>query len=200
MKQLLTFLFLSTSLCVFAQDDEEVEEPKKGFKKENIFLGASLGGIGIGSNTFTIGGSPEFGYTIAKWLDAGIPINISYSSVRASANFGVRVRSLSLGTGGFVRLYPVRFLFVQAQPEYNWTKYTSKDVNSNISATTREEAGSFLAGIGYANRVVGRSNFYLVLMMDFMRDPDSPYRDQLNDAVPVFRTGFNIYLNPSRKK
>lgn len=173
----------------------------KGFKKENIFIGGSLS-VGFANNTFSVGGIPEVGYTVAQWLDAGIAINVNYSSQRADPyyNGNVRQRSFNYGAGAFVRLFPVNFLFVQLQPEENWIKYNFRDYNSGQTLTATTRSSSILGGIGYAQRIVGQSSFYTVLMIDLLRDPDSPYRDYNNYAYPVVRAGFNFYLHPSRRK
>ncbi len=173
----------------------------KGFKKENIFLGGSLS-LGFASNTFSVGATPEIGYSIAQWLDAGLAFNINYASQRADPyyNGNVRQRSFNYGGGVFTRIYPVRFLFVQVQPEENWIKYNFNDYNSGQVYSATTQSSSLLAGIGYTQRIVGQSSFYTVLMVDLLRDPDSPYRDYNNIAYPIIRAGFNFYLRPSRKK
>ena len=54
------------SVC--AQDKEE--EKKKEFK-ENLFTGGSIS-LAFYNNTFLVGGSPVFGYSLTNWLVAGI--------------------------------------------------------------------------------------------------------------------------------
>jgi hypothetical protein len=36
--------------------------------------------------------------------------------------------------------------------------------------------------------------------LDLMRDPNSPYRDYNNAAIPIIRAGFDFYLRPSKRK
>ena len=193
-------IFFFAMQKIFAQPPTyKGEDESKGFKKENIFLGGSIA-AGFGSGTFAIGANPEIGYSIAQWLDAGFVFNINYSSISADYNYGVRQHATNYGGGAFFRIFPVRFLFLQGQLEQNWINYKLRDYNSGLDYKINTDAASFLAGVGYAQRIVGQSSFYTVLMIDLMRDGDSPYRDGSNNAIPVIRAGFNIYLRPSRRK
>src|SRR3954454_1450497 len=110
------------------RNNSDYGEWKGGFKQENIFFGGSLN-LGFGSGQLTIGGSPEVGYSFNQWLDAGLVLNIIYTSL-ASNTFSnptdEKLRRLNYGGGPFVRLYPLPLLFVQGQFEQNWTKYTEK--------------------------------------------------------------------------
>jgi hypothetical protein len=60
-------------------------------------------------------------------------------------------------------------------------------------------AGSLLVGIGYGSHFIGNRYSYVTLMMDILQNKNSPYRDQFNDPIPVFKAGFGMYLKPSRK-
>ncbi|HXL57118.1 MAG TPA: hypothetical protein VN958_12715 [Chitinophagaceae bacterium] len=177
------------------------DEGAKGFKKENIFIGGGIT-LGFASNTFQIGASPEIGYSIAQWLDAGLGFNLNYASQSADPyyNNNVRYHNFNYGGGPFVRLFPLRFLFIQGQLEENWIKVNAKDYNTGYSNEVTYQSTSFIAGIGYAQRIVGQSSFYTMLALDLMRDPNSPYRDYNNAAIPIIRAGFNFYLRPSRRK
>jgi hypothetical protein len=178
-------------------DDEGV----KGFRKENIFIGGGLN-LGFASNTFAVGLNPEIGYSVAQWLDAGLGFNINYASQRADPfyNNNVRQRNFSYGGGPFVRLYPVRFLFIQGQLEENWTTINVKDYNYGQTGKYKYNATSFIAGVGYTQRIIGQSSFYTLIAMDLMRDINSPYRDYNNAAIPIIRAGFDFYLRPKRKR
>lgn len=201
MKKILICLgFLAVTIASFAQNEED--ETKGSFKKENIFLGGGLGlGIGGWSGGFNIGANPEVGYSVSKWLDAGISTNINYFSFRAEVNRGVRQRSLNYGGGVFARIYPVGGFFVQALPEYNWINTNLKVMNStnpDDSYKIRQQAPSLLLGVGYATRNIGQTNFYTVIMFDAGHNSASPYIDSYGSKLPILRTGFNIYLRPKR--
>jgi hypothetical protein len=174
------------------------EGPPTGFQKENLFLGGSIN-VGFSGYDFNVGSSPEIGYSLNRFLDAGLVVNLNYSSERADPtgyyNADTRYRAFNYGGGAFARLYPLPFLFLQVQPEYNWINYNYKySDGSSTSFTT--QASSLLLGIGYGQRVIGHANFYIALLFDALSNPNSPYRDPYtNVALPVVRGGFDIYLH-----
>src|SRR5688572_19329870 len=95
---IVTALLITSFLGVTAQETTEDEPAKKGFRRDNIFVGGSIA-FGLGSGTFSVGANPEVGYSIANWLDAGISTNINYYSLRAEYNNGYRQRSTTYGAG-----------------------------------------------------------------------------------------------------
>ncbi|MBK8844881.1 MAG: hypothetical protein IPO33_19635 [Saprospiraceae bacterium] len=54
---------------------------KEGLKKENLFTGGGAI-VSVGSYTTLLGASPVLGYSITKWLDAGVVFNVNYASYR----------------------------------------------------------------------------------------------------------------------
>ena len=190
-----SLLLISTSLI--AQQNFN-EESKRGFKKENIFLGSGLN-LAFASRSFNIGVNPEIGYSITHWLDAGITLNINYFSQNATEFSNIRYRNFNYGGGPFIRLWPVNFLFIQAQPEYNFTSSSQKDVINNVTGTYQSQASSFLVGLGYGTKLMGSHYSYFSLMIDVLQNYNSPYRDQYNDPLPIFRAGFGFYLKPRRQ-
>ncbi len=194
---LCSFIFYNAA----AQNNSDDNKEKEGFRQDNIFLG---GGITLGfyTGSFTAGATPEIGYSFADWLDAGFGFNLIYVSQRADPyyNGNIRQRDFNYGGGPFFRVYPIHFLFVQGQLEANWIKVSLKDFYTNQTLKATLQSTSFIAGIGYTQRVVGQSSFYTMLGIDLLSDPDSPYRDYNNAAVPIVRVGFDVYLRPSRKK
>jgi hypothetical protein len=176
---------------------------KGKFRKDNIFIGGSIGlSIGGWNGGFNIGANPEIGYSITNWLDAGVSTNINYFSFRAENNNGIRQRSTTLGGGVFARIYPIRNFFFQVLPEYNRINTTLTDMNANphIDYKFRQQAPSLLAGIGYGQRVIGGSSFFTVLMFDLGNNTESPYLDSYGSKLPILRTGFNFYLRPKRQR
>lgn len=209
MKKLL-LVSIATILIFNAQAQREDEEEKGlGFRQENVFIGGSIT-LGFGSSSgygggtkFVIGANPEIGYTIVNWVDAGIVFNTIYSSMKFSDyNYRYRQTALNLGVGAFVRIFPVSNFFLQAQPEFNTIKYTQKNLDqSNVPVISQKvKANSFLVGVGYGQRVVGKFNFFTVIMMDLGKEYNSPYRNNYNEAIPIIRSGFNWYLRPSKKR
>src|SRR5579872_1225879 len=136
------------------------EAPETGFRKENLFVGGGLG-LGFGSYNFNIGVNPEIGYSLNRWLDVGAVVNFTYNSESADPtgyyNPDVRSKQFVYGGGVFGRAYVLPFLFLTAQPEFNWTNtkktYEPSGPAYNLSAT----APSLLLGLGYGRRVIGEN-------------------------------------------
>ena len=196
-KLLIPFLLFFISLSTFAQNNE-VDRPTGGFKKENIFLGTGLN-LGLTNRSFNVGLNPEIGYSITSWLDAGVALNINYFSQNASEYSSIRLRNFNYGGGTFLRVWPLSFLHFQIQPEYNWINSSQKDVLSGQTGTYNYKAESLLVGVGYGTRILGSHYSYFTLMLDVLQNKNSPYRDQYNDPLPVFRAGFGMYLKPTRR-
>jgi hypothetical protein len=190
----LLLALIACTLTGFAQDEEEAPE-RRGFRRENLFTGGSVS-LGFGNRSFSAGVSPVFGYKIADWIDAGIVINYQYASYRDYFDFDDKLRQSTYGGGVFTRIYPVHFLFAQAQVEHNFmtVKYFPPNGGSSYKFTT--SANSFLVGAGYAEgRVPGMpsSFFSLAILFDVSGNETSPYMDNQGKPVPIFRAGLNIY-------
>lgn len=193
-------LFLTTHINA---QNEGVEEPH-GFRKDRIFFGGSIG-LGFGNLSTNIGANPEIGYSLSRFLDAGLSFNINYFSVKADPNFiinsNVRSRSFMLGGGPFIRLYPINNFFIQGQIEMNRIRNSEKyfslpegqnEFKQNINVTSN------LVGVGYAQRIIGQSNFYTLIMIDISNNIASPYITGNGEKLPIIRAGFNIYLKSSK--
>lgn len=197
MNRLFLALFLLGSITVSAQDEEK-EVKEGGFKKENLFTGGSVS-VGFSNRSFQAGVNPVFGYSVADWLDAGIVLNYNYASYRDPYLNGSndKIRQSVLGGGGFVKLYPVRFLFVQGQYEQNFI--TQKYIPGNGAETYSEKvnAPSLLLGAGYTtNRYPGsgQPHFYLAVLFDVLNRDYSPYTDGTGRLIPILRAGVQVPL------
>lgn len=194
-KLILSVLLLITALSsLMAQDDDEKE--KRPFK-ENLFTGGSVS-LAFYNNTFLIGGSPVFGYSLTNWADAGIVLNYNYTSYRDVTVYDDRLRQTQYGGGAFAKLYPVRFLFAQAQVEYNTIK--QKYIPTAGGTTVKYpavNANSFLVGGGYTSGRYGRGGepfYYLAVLFDVSGDKNSPYTDAGGRSIPIIRAGLQIPL------
>ncbi|MFL9485364.1 hypothetical protein ACI6Q2_21460 [Chitinophagaceae bacterium LWZ2-11] len=167
------------------------ESPKKGFDLSKMYVGGSLG-LGFGTGQFSIGANPEVGYSVTNWFDAGLMFNINYTSLNGNYYGGVDQKSFNYGVGAYGRVYPLPFLFLQVQPEENWVSYSFNGTGAPGNYTTN--AFSFIGGVGYSQRVVGQSGYYIMLGMDLLRNPGSPYLDYYNTPLPIVRAGFTFYL------
>ena len=192
-KILLTlFLIVSSSVMLSAQDDEEA----KGFKKENLFTGGSIS-LAFYNNTFLVGASPVLGYNLTKFLDAGLVFNYSYTSYRDYYYvFNDKLRQTVYGGGTFLKIYPVRFLFAQAQVEHNWIrqKYIP---NTGPTETNSIAANSVLVGGGYTSGRIPGDNvafYYLAVLFDVSGNENSPYTDAYGRTIPIIRAGLQIPL------
>jgi len=199
--------FALAALLVFsaAFAQREDEQPRShSFKQENIFIGGSLAlgyGGGSGGSNFVVGINPEIGYTITEWLDAGLAFNCIYNSYRYTDYYDYKQTAFNYGGGMFLRIYPINQIFIQAQPEYNWIDYKVTTPNGPYPPyKAKVSAFSFIAGIGYGQRVVGHMNSFVLLGIDLANNKNSPYRDNYNNIIPVIRGGLNFYLRPKRQK
>ena len=208
MKNIFLSLFISfITLSVFAQEDttivltDEIEK-KRGFQKDRLFTG---GGITLSFSNFgtVLGASPVFGYSITKWLDAGLVFNFIYATQRHYNfySFDDKLKQTVLGPGAFVRVFPVRFLFLQAQGEKNFIRQTLVPDDSSIpKLRTKVEANSFLVGGGYCQgrQGSGQPFYYVSLLFDIAKDENSPYVEQTQsgkiNALPIIRAGIQIPL------
>lgn len=183
--------------CQFLTAQSNTEDAGK-FKKENIFIGTGIN-LGIVNKSFNIGINPEIGYSITKWMDAGVAFNLNYFSQNNTDFNSIKYQNLSYGAGSFLRIWPVSFFHIQIQPELNWIHSTQKNTSTNITLKNNYNAGSLLVGIGYGSHFIGNRYSFVTLMIDVLQDKNSPYRDQFNDPIPVFKAGFGMYLKPSKK-
>jgi len=183
---------LLTSL-LFAQKEEEKE--KTPFK-ENLFTGGSVS-LAFYNNTFLIGASPVLGYSLSNWADAGIVVNYNYTSYRDyNYVYNDKLRQTVYGGGGFVKLYPVRFLFAQAQFEHNFIRQ-KLIYNNGGSVSYNTDGNSLLVGGGYTTGRYGKGgqpHYYLAVLFDVSGNDNSPYTDGYGRSIPIIRAGLQIPL------
>jgi len=178
MKKYISLLFLLIFLQQLNAQDEEEPEKKKGFNKENLFTGGSIS-LSFFNSSFLIGVNPVLGYSLTKWADAGIAINFNYTSYRDYQVFDDKLRQTIYGVGVFARLYPVRFIFLQAQPEHNFI--TVKHIFPNGGPTDTYKTS-------------GNSFFYVAILFDVSGNDTSPYTDAYGRKIPIIRAGIQIPL------
>jgi hypothetical protein len=197
--------FSMTALAGFAQDrmpnrvnTYTDEGSGTGFRKENLFIGGSLG-IGFASYQFGVGVNPEVGWALNRWLDAGAVVNFTYNSVSPDPsliyNPNLSEKEFIYGGGLFARAYVVPWLFLTAQPEINWTHDTQKYEGSGMTYVYNVNAPSLLVGIGYGHRTVGEGTYYFAVMFDVLGNTNSPYNDIYGHPLPVIRAGFDLFTH-----
>jgi hypothetical protein len=196
MKRKILLAFAICTVAVINVKAQDKEEKKGGFKKENLFTGGNVA-LGFGSGTTSFGIGPYFGYSINKYLDVALSLNYNYISQR-SYYFDIKYRQSIIGPGAFVRVFPVKFLFAQAQFEQNYI--TQKTLYGAGLGTPNEKfkvnASSFLIGPGYAGgREEGSPMYYYIsVLFDVAKNTYSPYVDNQGRVNPIFRAGVNIAL------
>lgn len=203
MKKAIIVLVLASSFFTAMAQDENEGEKKGGFKKENLFVGGDLT-LGFSNIYTSLGISPYFGYSLNKYVDVAASFNFNYTSQRDYVLYGDKVRQTVYGPGAFVRVYPVKFLFAQAQFEHNFirVKYLPVQNSGYLQTTTHVDANSFLVGAGWAGGrdAYNKSFYYISVSWDLLRNSNSPYVDGLSRAIPIFRAGYNIALFQGRKR
>jgi len=191
-KLFLLFLMAGLTLSVTAQDKEEKE--KVPFK-ETLFTGGSIS-LAFYNNTFLVGGSPVFGFSPTNWIDLGIVVNYNYTSYRNYSFTYEKVRQHVYGAGAFIKVYPVRFLFAQAQIENNFIRQKAFPY-IGTTQKFKADAGSILVGGGYTTGRYGRGGdmfYYLAVLVDIGDAVYSPYTDNNGNAIPIVRGGIQIPL------
>lgn len=191
------FLFLCSTIGLVTYAQSQGEDMNRGFSRSNMFFGSGLN-LGIASRSFNIGLNPELGFSINRIVDVGLAVNCNYFSQNATEFSSTRFQNINYGVGVFTRIWPVNFLYLQIQPEYNRVHSSQKNVNTQQTVRYSFGAESMLVGIGYGTRIPGSRISYASLLIDVLQNPNSPYRDQFNDPLPVFRAGFGVYLHPTR--
>jgi hypothetical protein len=203
MKKVILLFLILASFHSFAQSGEEKTGEKKGFKKEKLFTGGSITG-GFSNYGTVLGITPQFGYSLTNWADAGITFNLNYNSQKVYPYQGDKLRQTVYGPGAFVRLFPVKFLFASAQYEYNLihVKYIPADNGSIGSEKYNLNASSLLLGAGYAGGRENGSNtyYYFSVSWDVLGDKNSPYMDGYGRSNPIIRAGYNIGLFQGRRR
>ena len=200
MRKYLTFFLCALVLgkTLFAQDENEDEGPRMGFHKENLFTGGNIA-LSFFNGAFLVGANPVFGCSLTKWLDVGIVGNYTYTSYNSYYSLNDKYRESIYGGGLFTRLFPIKFLFAQAQVEHNWihSKYIPTSGLGGTTQTTTMSSNSMLVGGGYTTGRDPNSKSvygYLAILFDVGTDPLSPYKDAYNHAIPIFRAGFHVPL------
>jgi len=186
------FIGLSLNAQWTAANDEEEKRPFQ----QNLFSGGSLS-LSFFGNTFLVGGSPVLGYSLTNWLDAGLVVNYTFSSIRDyNGVLNDKLRQTMFGGGGFARIYPVRFLFLQGQVERNLIRQTYIPI-AGVQEKISVASSSTLIGGGYTSGRQGRGGnpfFYLAVLFDVGGDINSPYTDAYGRTIPIVRGGLQIPL------
>lgn len=187
MKYFLLPFLLVMSLWTFAQDAEPVKSG--GFDRSRLFFGGNFG-LGFGSSVTRINLSPQIGYRFNEYLAAGTGINFIHYSLKTEYSNGAlysRQSQTLAGLNIFGRFYPINQLFVQAQPElnYSWGKY--KEYEPQVEYDLEGKfVPSLLLGLGGAIPA-GNGAFVVMAQYDVLQDARTPYGNKI-----FFNFGYNF--------
>ena len=175
-----------------AQDERQdaPPEPKRGFDKSKLFIGGNFG-LSFSSYYTLINVSPQLGYRFNDYFAAGVGVNFIYSSQKDYYINGATYSKTNYGVTGlniFGRVYPIRQLFVQLQPElnYTWGKQKYYDGTPDYKFNGKL-VPSLLAGAGGAIPTGGAGAFIIMIQYDLLQNARSPY-----DNRPFYSFGYNV--------
>ena len=193
-RYLLIVLATLCSISSIAQEEEKKDEEEAkqgGFRKDMLFTGGNVN-IGFFNGVTVLGATPQLGYSVTEWLDAGISLGYTYTSQSVATDY--KVRQSIIGPGAFARIFPIQFLFASIQYEHNFIRV--KQIISGNDFVNKVNAGSLLLGLGYTSGREGRNDpyYYFSVAFDVMNNVNSPYRTIANEVYPVVNAGFNIPL------
>lgn len=170
---------------------DEEPAPTKGFDKSKLFFGGTFG-LSFSNYYTLVNVSPQVGYRFNDYLAAGAGVNFIYSSQKDIDLSGYDYSRLNIGVAGlnvFGRVYPIRELFVQLQPELNYTwgnikYYTSPAYKQKLDSKI---VPSLLGGAGGAIPTGGNGAFIIMVQYDLLQQPRSPYGNHA-----FFSFGYNV--------
>ena len=205
MKKKFIYLILFALSNSFILRAQEVIKTMPSINDNPLFIGGNLV-IGGGAGSFQLGLNPEIYKRVNDYVDIGAATNLFFQSFNPNISNGLSgnsFRSFQLGAGAFTRIWPLEKFFIQIQPEYNytWSRFKNRDtegINAGASGSIRFGAESLLAGIGYGSRSENGMTYFSV-MIDLLKNQNSPYRDSYNRADPIIRAGFAFPIRSKRE-
>jgi hypothetical protein len=189
-KLLLVYLIIS---CPFAWGQYDMDEANKKDKeskinwfelKQRIYVGGELG-LSFNPGSSFINTAPIIGYDLTERFSVGV--SALYQLWRIRDFTGTAYNFHSYGGGLFARLRPVEPLILQIESNL----YNTNDFNSGT--LDRVNVPAVMAGIGYAQPLGGRSYYQIMLMYDFVNDPNMPLPPLILEPLH-FRMGLVWYL------
>jgi hypothetical protein len=191
MKKFLLTACLFALCCVVAvaQDGEEEGTKSGGFDKSKLFFGGNFG-LAFGNYSTLVNVSPQIGYRFNRYLAAGTGINFIYSSYKydfGDVNQNYKEQYGVTGLNVFGRVYPIEYIFVQVQPEanYTWLKYHFYNGEPDEKLPNKI-VPSLLGGVGAAIPA-GRGYFIVTANYDLLQNERSPYGNRA-----FFNFGYNV--------
>jgi hypothetical protein len=183
----LLFLFpvIGFSQYEVEMDDSLAEEPKVDLYelKQKIYVGGDVS-MRFGNLTY-IYAAPLVGYEFYKGLSAGLTGIYQYVRIN---NLGSIQTEGTFGGGVFMRYRPIEFILLQTEFDIlNTVNYTSAPGN-------RINFPAFMMGAGYAGSLGDRAYYNVMLMYDFINNPNMTLWPIVTFAPVYLRYGFVWYL------
>jgi hypothetical protein len=188
MKKIFFLIIFSLVASVsFAQEEEEEPVKEGGFDKSRLFFGGNLG-ANFGDYTL-VNISPQLGYRFSDFVAAGAGVNFIYNSLkyRDFNNNPIYRDSYTItGLNIFGRVYPIRQIMLQVQPELNYVWGKQKSYNGEPDVRVAPKfVPSLLVG-GGAAIPTGRGAFIAMLQYDVLQN-GIPYGTR-----PFLSFGYNM--------
>jgi hypothetical protein len=181
-KILKNLAFIALYFAVSIVNSQEIETSDDLKYKKTFFTG---GNIGLQFGTVTmIDISPQFGYYIFENLCVGAGATYQYINDR---RYFPRAEINVYGGRIFTRFHFPFFNSIFAHGEYEYMVYNT-NVFSSVGKKEWIDVSNYFLGIGYRQRVFGRSSITLTLLWNFNESMYSPYTN------PIIRAGFDIDL------
>jgi hypothetical protein len=194
MKTLFLGLGLFLTFGVFSQYD--VEDIKNDTtessslinwfeQKQKIYIGGEAN-LSIRTGQIYIFASPQIGYDLTERFSAGLITLYQLYRIRDFSNNIYHISTI--GAGVFARFRPIQQIVLQTELDiFN----TSDLVNNSIE--DRVNVPAFMAGGGYSSSFGSRSSYQIMLMYDFIGNPNMPLPILLFPRVHL-KMGFYWYL------
>ena len=181
MKKIFGLLLIITG---FVQGALAQDSDGKGFDKSKLFVG---GNLGLAFGTYTIiNVSPLVGYHFSNLFAAGGGINYSYYGYD---NGLYTSKQTYAGMNLFGRVYPIRQLFIQVQPELNymWASQEPDAGQQFEPFKINQFVPSMLLGGGAAIPAGANGFITISVMYDVLQNVWSPYYHQV-----VYGFGYTV--------
>jgi hypothetical protein len=186
MKKIILFVFCLAAMgFVYAQEEEN---PDKKFDPNKLFFGGYIG-LSFGNYTL-INVSPQVGYQFNQYFAAGAGINFIYSSFNDPYTIPTYKKYGVVGLNVFGRINPIRFLFLQVQPELNYTWGYQKDYENGPELKQKGMiVPSVLGGLGAMIPTGSKGAMMILAQYDLLQQSRNPYGEQVFFSIG-YTTGF----------
>lgn len=153
-----------------------------GFDKSKLRYGINFG-LNFGSNYSHFRLAPQVGYQINNYLMTGVGVSYYHSKQRVYFQQNERVYDYtnSMGANAFAYLYPLKYVALSAQPEFNYLWASSKgDVTGKFNKR-HALVPSFILGAG-----LRFGNAHAMIYYDMVQDVNSPYSSGVFYGISVY--------------